>query len=119
MGLMNKVERAKLELPVVAPETKKLEPTKTAATNFAEETPSRKPSNAIPCSSKAAHYTCPPPKRNLMSSFQAASSHTAASKRQQVDMSSSAVPPVEHMVSRVEALMMPDSPLVAKVRQVP
>ena len=111
---MNKIERAKLELPVVAPETKLLEPAKTA-TNSVDGTPSRKPSNAIPCSSKTAHYTCAPPKRNLMSSFQAASS-VSASKRQQADVSSSAVPPVEHMVSRVEALLMPDSPLVAKVR---
>ena len=117
MGIMNKIARAKLELPVVAPETKLLEPTKTV-TNSAEGMPSRKPSNAIPCSSKTAHYTCAPPKRNLMSSFQAASSHTvSASKRQQADVSSSAVPPVEHMVSRLEALLMPDSPLVAKVRK--
>ena len=117
MGIMNKIERAKLELPVVAPETKLLEPAKTA-TNSVEGTPSRKPSNAIPCSSKTAHYTCAPPKRNLMSSFQAASSHTvSASKRQQADVSSSAVPPVEHIVSRLDTLLMPDSPLVVKVRK--
>lgn len=107
MGIMNNMARSKLELPAEAPEAKKLEPTKTAVGTLSPQ-----PSKAIPCSSQAANLKRTPPKRNLMSSFQASSNAADLLG----STTSSAVPPIEHIVSRLEALMAPDSPLAAKVR---